>query len=109
MPLRIGFAYNEKPETEDEPPGTSRPLDDQFAEWDDPSTIAAVEAALARAGDVIRLEADETFPERLRAARPDIVFNIAEPAASTVRSTSRSRACAARSRSTRRRRFSSRP
>ncbi len=78
MPLRIGFAYNEKPDTEDEPPGTTRPLDDQFAEWDDPSTIAAVEAALARAGEVIRLEADETFPERLRAARPDIVFNIAE-------------------------------
>lgn len=78
MPLRIGFAYNEKPPAEDEPPGTPRPLDDEFAEWDDPSTIAAVEAALARAGEVIRLEADERFPERLRAARPDIVFNIAE-------------------------------
>ena len=78
MPLRIGLAYNEKPSTEDEPPGSPRPIDDRFAEWDDPSTIAAVDAALAGAGDVIRLEADESFPARLRETRPDIVFNIAE-------------------------------
>ncbi len=78
MPLNIGLAYNQKPEPEDEPPGTRRPLDDRFAEWDDPSTITAVEAALAEAGHVIRLEADEDFPARLRASRPDIVFNIAE-------------------------------
>jgi D-alanine-D-alanine ligase len=77
MSLRIGFAFNEKPE-EDEPPGTGRPLGDRYAEWDDSATIAAVEAALAGAGQVIRLEADEDFPGRLRAARPDIVFNIAE-------------------------------
>jgi D-alanine-D-alanine ligase len=78
MGLRIGFAYNEKPDQEDEPPGSSRPLDDRFAEWDDPETIAAVEAALSLAGDVIRLEADQDFPARLQATRPDIVFNIAE-------------------------------
>ncbi len=78
MSLRIGFAYNEKPGEEDEPPGTTRPLDDRFAEWDDPATIDAVEAALRHAGEVIRLEADERFPERLRKTRPDIVFNIAE-------------------------------
>jgi D-alanine-D-alanine ligase len=78
MALRIGLAYNEKPDSEDEPPGTSRPLDDRYAEWDDPSTIAAVATALARAGEVIRLEADEDFPFRLRAIRPDIVFNMAE-------------------------------
>jgi D-alanine-D-alanine ligase len=77
LTLRIGFAYNEKPE-EEEPPGTSAPLDDRFAEWDAPETIDAVEAALAEAGRVIRLEAGEGFPEALRAARPDIVFNIAE-------------------------------
>ncbi len=78
MPLRIGFAYNQRPEAEDEPPGTVRPTGDEFAEWDDAETIAAVAAALAEAGEVIRLEADEEFPARLRAARPDIVFNIAE-------------------------------
>ena len=52
--------------------------DDEYAEWDSEETIAAVERALAECGEVIRLEADEEFPERLRKARPDIVFNIAE-------------------------------
>ena len=51
---------------------------DEFAEWDSPETIAAVERALAACGTVIRLEANADFPERLRAERPDIVFNIAE-------------------------------
>ncbi len=53
-------------------------VDDEFAEWDSAETIAAVEQALAALGDVIRLEANADFPERLRAAQPDIVFNIAE-------------------------------
>ena len=119
---RIGFAYNQKPESivpsfiddsdeprpEEEPPSTRRdalsrspaspapagaaaaspPLSasaaavaaagDEFAEWDSPATIDAVAHALGALGTVIRLEADENFPERLRAERPDIVFNIAE-------------------------------
>ncbi len=80
--LRIGFAFNQKPTEEtpesasDEPP--SRRSHDRFAEWDAPATIDAVAAALARAGTVIRFEANEEFPARLHAARPDIVFNIAE-------------------------------
>jgi D-alanine-D-alanine ligase len=102
----IGLAYNQKPEPselaspapeggrqedgelprpDEEPP--SRILDlsvaeliarDEFAEWDSPTTIAAVESALSHLGKVIRLEANDDFPERLRQARPDIVFNIAE-------------------------------
>jgi len=102
----IGLAYNQKPEPtelaspvseggrqedgelprpDEEPP--SRILDlsvaeliarDEFAEWDSPATIAAIESALSRLGKVIRLEAKDDFPERLRATRPDIVFNIAE-------------------------------
>jgi hypothetical protein len=44
--------------------------DDEFAEWDSVETIDAVEQALAAFGTVIRLEANESFPERLRAARP---------------------------------------
>jgi D-alanine-D-alanine ligase len=90
---RIGFAYNQKPEptvglvneadadarADDEPPS---PRDlarrDVYAEWDSAETIDAVAAALAACGDVIRLEATADFPERLRAERPDIVFNIAE-------------------------------
>ena len=90
---RIGFAYNQKPEptvgllsagdTEprgDEEPPSSRELaiSDAYAEWDSAETIDAVASALSAYGDVIRLEATQSFPERLRAARPDIVFNIAE-------------------------------
>jgi D-alanine-D-alanine ligase len=41
-------------------------------------TVAAIEAALAEAGDVTRLEATEDFPLRLHDTRPDIVFNVAE-------------------------------
>src|SRR3954470_17252170 len=87
---RIGFAYNQKPTTAadtrapDPSPASvavatpPAPSDDAFAEWDGPETIDAVENALSALGKVIRLEADEDFPSRLRAARPDIVFNIAE-------------------------------
>ena len=80
--MRIGFAFNQKPpaegETPEEPPSPALAGIDRFAEWDDAETIDAVERALRRAGSVIRLEADECFPARLRESRPDIVFNIAE-------------------------------
>jgi D-alanine-D-alanine ligase len=99
---RIGFAYNQKPEPEsadaaaelshadEEPPSSGARSDaaiatllapapdDEYAEWDSVETIDAVARALARHGDVIRLEARDDFPELLRAERPDIVFNIAE-------------------------------
>ena len=101
---RIGFAYNQKPEPEsadaaaelsradEEPPSSGAradaatatllapapAADDEYAEWDSAETIDAVARALARHGEVIRLEAGDDFPERLRAERPDIVFNIAE-------------------------------
>jgi D-alanine-D-alanine ligase len=52
--------------------------DDEFAEWDSADTIDAVANALSALGDVIRLEANADFPQNLRDARPDIVFNIAE-------------------------------
>jgi D-alanine-D-alanine ligase len=52
--------------------------DDVYAEWDSPETIAAVEHALSGLGDVVRLEATPDFPQKLRDARPDIVFNMAE-------------------------------
>ena len=51
---------------------------DLYAEWDEPATVDAVAAALATLGEVVRLEADQSFPEKLRAARPDFVFTIAE-------------------------------
>ena len=87
---RIGFAYNQKPDStvgavpvnamitdsrpDEEPPSSS----DVYAEWDSAETIDAVATALSPFGDVIRLEATEDFPDQLRAAKPDIVFNIAE-------------------------------
>ena len=102
----IGLAYNQKPELnelptelpeaarhqggelsrpDEEPPSRIFGLTvaelatrDEFAEWDSPATIAAVEAALSKLGRVVRIEATEDFPERVRAIRPDIVFNIAE-------------------------------
>jgi D-alanine-D-alanine ligase len=75
--MRIGLAYNEKPESSlasGAPPSS----DDAYAEWDDPSTISAVEQALGFFGRVVRLEADEFFPQKLALARPDILFNMAE-------------------------------
>src|SRR5688500_11280124 len=121
---RIGFAYNQKPESpaiarpEDEtprgdeaPPSSRRDAlasrhsdapastelahsatvggnfaapahpvaaDDESAEWDSADTIDAAANALAALGDVIRLEATADFPQNLRDASPDIVFNIAE-------------------------------
>src|SRR4051812_36276551 len=57
---------------------SSRAGDDSYAEWDSPETIAAVHRALSALGEVIPLEATADFPQRLREARPDIVFNIAE-------------------------------
>lgn len=102
----IGLAYNQKPEPtelasplseggrqedgelsrpDEEPPSRKFELSvaeliarDEFAEWDNPATIAAVESALSPLGKVVRLEATEDFPERLRQTKPDIVFNIAE-------------------------------
>ena len=102
----IGLAYNQKPEPavlasplsegsrqedgelprpDEEPPSRIANLSvaeliarDEFAEWDSPATIAAVESALSKLGKVVRLEANEDFPERLRQTKPHIVFNIAE-------------------------------
>jgi D-alanine-D-alanine ligase len=51
---------------------------DLYAEWDEQGTIDAVAAALGTMGEVVLLEANESFPEKLHAARPDFVFNIAE-------------------------------
>ncbi len=101
--FRIGFAFNLKPADVDslspelETPSAdtaksnltkhlqeittgvfSAEIADTFAEWDDESTIDAIENALSLAGEVIRLEATPDFPAKLRATQPDIVFNFAE-------------------------------
>lgn len=88
---------SETPRPEEDPPSTSRgatsrahhtatapragaraSANDLYAEWDSPETIDAVASALATYGEVVRLEASPDFPERLRATKPDLVFNIAE-------------------------------
>src|SRR5205809_1118543 len=74
--MRIGLAYNEKPDSA--PAAESDGTGDAFAEWDDPTTIVAVEQALGLFGSVTRLEADQFFPQKLAVARPDLVFNMAE-------------------------------
>jgi D-alanine-D-alanine ligase len=101
---RIGLSYNVKPAAAadaptaelavpfpavDRAPGESAPrldpavaaldaFEDEYAEWDAPETVVAVADALSALGTVIPLEADETFPQRAAAERPDIVFNMAE-------------------------------
>ncbi|PYP74356.1 MAG: D-alanine--D-alanine ligase [Gemmatimonadetes bacterium] len=75
--MRIGLAYNEKPDpnsTLDDPARTG----DAFVEWDEPSTIDAVELALSLFGSVIRFEADSLFPQKLALTRPHLLFNMAE-------------------------------
>jgi D-alanine-D-alanine ligase len=82
--LRIGFAFNRKPDEGGSPATlpSGRPIPgnaaDLYAEWDDDVTIDAIEAALAEAGEVVRLEATEEFPVRLKESKVDIVFNVAE-------------------------------
>lgn len=52
---------------------------DAIAEYDSPETVEAVKQALEACGHkVLLLEADEAIAEKLRQARPDLVFNIAE-------------------------------
>ncbi len=70
--MRIAFTFNVKPGAAASDAG------DRYAEWDEEETIAAVEAALSRAGEVVRVEATGDLPMRLHDVRPDIVFNIAE-------------------------------
>jgi len=75
---RDGVAVDVRPAAVLAPNPSVARADDAYAEWDSPETIAAVARALGGLGDVIRLEATPDFPQRLRDARPDIVFNMAE-------------------------------
>ncbi|MBK9265812.1 MAG: ATP-grasp domain-containing protein [Polyangiaceae bacterium] len=66
--LRVGLTFNMK-----------RDGGDAEAEFDSPTTIAAITSAIESFGHtVIPLEAKPDLPHRLMAAGPDVVFNIAE-------------------------------
>jgi len=69
--MRVGLVYNLK--EEDEPPQS-----DLYAEYDSEETISAMENALLKNHDVVRIEADENMFEKLKSAELDIVFNVAE-------------------------------
>ncbi len=103
-PLRIALVYNQKKEDTNtqsvsgdltEPPSLSgssahpavlltstrsntQQQHDLYAEWDTFATIDAMRAALSEVHDVTLIEADEFAYEKLRAERPQIVFNTTE-------------------------------
>ncbi len=71
--MKIGLTYNLKKDHEEGLP------QDFYAEWDDLETIEAVrDALLERHESVEMVEADEDAYEKLRALRPQMVFNMAE-------------------------------
>lgn len=81
--MRLGLAYNQRPTAistrRDAALSPQASLaTDQFVEWDEPATIAAVADALRAFGDVVLLEAIGDFPRRLADARVDLLFNMAE-------------------------------
>ncbi|MDH4043192.1 MAG: D-alanine--D-alanine ligase [Gemmatimonadota bacterium] len=88
--MRIGLAYNQRPSTGSTNREAAVPADlpttddafvaagDAFVEWDEPETIDAVAHALHIFGEVVLLEAVADFPQRLAAARVDLLFNMAE-------------------------------
>ncbi|MBX3191505.1 MAG: ATP-grasp domain-containing protein [Labilithrix sp.] len=74
--LRVALAYNLKRIT----PAHGGEHDEE-AEYDGPSTIASIRDAIASHGhEVIDLEAGAGFVDAVIAARPDVVFNVAEGA-----------------------------
>jgi D-alanine-D-alanine ligase len=69
----VGFTYNTKKERKAGVP------EDFYAEFDEPETVNAIRDALVSGGhSVVMMEADEGFCVKLRKAKVDIVFNIAE-------------------------------
>ncbi|HSH69422.1 MAG TPA: hypothetical protein VK997_05865 [Deferrisomatales bacterium] len=92
--MRIALAYNAKPsaraeiqaarpemlvEEDEEPPSPDGGEEsDLYAEWDNAKTILALADALAKRHEVVLVEARQDFALRIQAARPDLVFNIAE-------------------------------
>ncbi len=95
MRLKVALTFNVKPESEtcltgrqafleELPPNLkntqhqSEKAVDTYAEWDTWETITALKAALETYHDVILVEANESAFEKLKEAKPDIVFNVAE-------------------------------
>ena len=86
--MRVGLTFNMRRSTgtpeEEEPDSSSWKSSpgiqglDNYAEWDDESTVNDLIDTLAKYHEVIPIEADVNAYDKLRKYRPDIVFNIAE-------------------------------
>lgn len=86
--MNVAITFNVKPESEtfnaslsvNSPESQYRPQAsiDTYAEWDSRDTINAVRDALAMYSNVELVEADADSFEKLKALKPDLVFNIAE-------------------------------
>lgn len=71
-PLVVGISYNLKK-------GISSECEDMEAEYDSTDTIDAISNVLkAHGAEVVYLEADSSFVEKLKDSKVDFVFNIAE-------------------------------
>lgn len=79
MRLTVGLTYNLK-----RAPDPAEAADAQ-AEFDAPETIDALRAALEPEHAVVPVEADADAYDKLRDARPDVVFNVAEGAGGPFR------------------------
>ena len=74
--MKLALTYNVKKDDGGETPGLP---DDRYAEWDDMETIDGVRLALLERHESVELiEADEEAYGKLRASRPELVFNMAE-------------------------------
>jgi D-alanine-D-alanine ligase len=86
--MNVAITFNVKPESEtfnaslsvNSPESQYQPQAsiDTYAEWDSWDTINAVKDALALYSNVELVEADADSFEKLKALKPDLVFNIAE-------------------------------
>ncbi|MFH1858143.1 MAG: D-alanine--D-alanine ligase [Candidatus Omnitrophota bacterium] len=82
--MKVGLIFNQKKAlsnaavSEKEEVQGASDAEDAFLEWDEAETIQAIAHALKLRHDVILIEADKQVSQRLKAERPDIVFNIAE-------------------------------
>jgi lysine 2,3-aminomutase len=71
--MKIGLAYNIKKNAR------KNEIFDKYAEFDDISTINAIKRAIESGGhEVVLLEANKYFAEKIRKSRVDFVFNISE-------------------------------
>ena len=72
--MKIALTYNLRPAHA----AMGAMPNDLYAEWDEPTTITAIQAALANTHEVILIEDNSEAEARLLASAPDIVFNVAE-------------------------------